>query len=317
MLSIRALRVALGDETRPVHALRGVDMALVPGKATGLVGETGSGKTLTALAALGLLPPSARILSGTIRWEGRDLLELDEAGWERIRGREIAMIFQNARAALHPLLPIGRQLIRVRQLHRGGTTEETRKDTLAMLESVGLSDASKHMDAYPHQLSGGQCQRVMCAMALLCRPKVLIADEPTSSLDVTIQQQLLFALATQIENAGTTLLLISHDLSVVRELCDFVAVMYAGRVVEYGPKQAVLGSPAHPYTKALLRCLSPSGKRLPFIRGEVPDPRRAHETCAFANRCEAVFDRCTREDPAFTQVSPGHGASCFLHGPTC
>ncbi len=312
-LRVRELRVQLGEGSHPVQVLRGVDLELAPGKVTGLVGETGSGKSMTALAAMGLLPGNARIVSGRIRLDGRDLLTLTEDDWEGVRGRELAIIFQNAKEALHPLIPIGRQIARLHQRHHGSNAEVALESATKMLRDVGLSDAEEQLDAFPHQLSGGQCQRVMNAMALICSPRVLIADEPTSGLDVTVQQQVLAKLLERVREAETTVLLISHDMGLIRKACDFLAVMYAGQVVEFGSRDQVLGGPAHPYTRALLSCLNPKADRMAFVPGSVPDLRNPIAGCAFANRCPDVMDECRSYEPLPYEIHIGQWVRCLLY----
>ena len=312
-LRVRGLRVQIGEGNHTVQVLRGVDLELAPGKVTGLVGETGSGKSMTALAAMGLLPGNARIVSGSIRLDGRDLLTLIEDDWEGVRGRELAIIFQNAKEALHPLIPIGRQISRLHRRHHGGSAEEALESATKMLRDVGLSDAEEQLDAFPHQLSGGQCQRVMNAMALICSPRVLIADEPTSDLDVTVQQQVLAKLLERVREAQTTLFWISHDMGLIRKACDFLAVMYAGQVVEFGSRDQVLGGPGHPYTRALLSCLDPEADRMAFVPGNVPDLRNPIEGCAFANRCPDVMDECRSFEPLPYEIHIGQWVRCLLH----
>ena len=331
-LRVRELRVQIGEGKHTVQVLRGVDLELAAGKVTGLVGETGSGKSMTALAAMGLLPGNARIVSGSISLDGRDLLTLTEDDWEGVRGRELAIIFQNAKEALHPLIPIGRQISRLHRRHHGGSAEEALESATKMLRDVGLSDAEEQLDAFPHQLSGGQCQRVMNAMALICSPRVLIADEPTSDLDVTVQQQVLAKLLERVRESQTTLLWISHDMGLIRKACDFLAVMYAGQVVEFGSREQVLGSPGHPYTRALLSCLDPEADpptpfgfrrgpaevstkagRMAFVPGSVPDLRNPVAGCAFANRCPDVMDECRSFDPSPYEIHIGHWVRCLLH----
>ena len=312
-LRVRELRVQLGGEHHPVQVLRGVDLELAPGKVTGLVGETGSGKSMTALAALGLLPGNARIVSGRIHLDRRDLLALTEDDWESVRGKELGIIFQNAKEALHPLIPVGKQVTRLHQRHHGSSRADALESAIKMLRDVGLSDAEEQLDAFPHQLSGGQCQRVMNAMALICSPRVLIADEPTSGLDVTVQQQVLAKLFERVREAETTVLLISHDMGLIRKACDFLAVMYAGQVVEFGSREQVLGSPAHPYTRALLSCLDPTDDRMAFVAGSVPDLREPIAGCAFANRCPDVMEECHSFEPLPYEIHIGQWVRCLLH----
>lgn len=315
-LVIENLYVTLGQGPRPVHALRGVDLALAAGQVTGLVGETGSGKSLTALAAIGLLPPTARISSGSIRLYDQELLGQGAARWQAVRGRQIAMIFQNARAALHPLIPVGEQIAGLHRLHHRSSRAAARRAAVAMLEAVGLPEAEKRMRAYPHQLSGGQCQRVLIAMALTCRPQIILADEPTSGLDVTVQQQVLATLMQHVRDAGMTMLLISHDMAVIQQTCDNIAVMYAGQVVEFGPREQVFEQAVHPYTKALLACLRMDQRRMAAIPGSVPDLRLPIAGCAFAGRCPEVTEDCWTTRPEPRLVGKNQTARCILYGVT-
>ena len=312
-LEINGLEVSVGKDSLPVHALRGVDLSLMNAQVTGLVGETGSGKSMTALAALGLLPQTAKIGKGSVKLDGQDLIGLTEKQWQQIRGRRISIIFQNAQAALHPMLSVGAQMVRLHQLHVGGNRQESKQAAKAMLSSVGLPHSDAQMQAFPHQLSGGQCQRVMIAMALICQPQIVFADEPTSGLDVTIQKQVLETLMKRVREAGMTMLLISHDIGVIRHTCDHVAIMYAGQVVEYGPKDLVLEKPAHPYTQALLSCLDLNQRRMPYILGTVPDLRREISGCAFANRCAQVSEDCRVNPPAWEHVDTHQFARCVLY----
>lgn len=312
LLSISDLRVDLGDPDQPTHVLRGVELELPEGEAVGLVGESGSGKTTTMLAAAGLLPPSARIAGGSIRLGDRDLLGLGGKEWREVRGRSISCIFQNARGALHPMMTVGDQVARAYRLHHGAGRTAARREAVAMLSEVGLPDAERMARRYPHQLSGGQCQRAMIAMALITKPQLVLADEPTSGLDVTVQRQVLATLVDRAREHGTTMLLISHDVGVIRRACERVAVMYAGEVVEQGSREAVLERPAHPYTQALLASLDTGAERMAFVAGSVPDLRRDIRGCPFVGRCPHAHDACHPERPPALPVEPGHTARCVL-----
>jgi peptide/nickel transport system ATP-binding protein len=298
-------------------ALRGVDFALHAGESVGLVGESGSGKSLTALALLGLLPEQVRITSGRILLEGQDLLQLSEADMRRIRGARIAIVFQEPMTALNPVLSIGYQVGEAIRLHRKLGRAAVRRRVGELLEQVAMPAPAEVLDAYPHQLSGGQRQRVLLAMALAAEPEVLIADEPTTALDVTVQAQileLLDALATALDLA---ILLITHDLGLVAGHCDRVLVMYAGQVVEDSPVDALFDNPAHPYTRALLQVTPRLGQRiergrLPSIPGDVPDPAALPAGCAFHPRCPEAFERCTRELPAPYRIAEAGKVRCFL-----
>jgi oligopeptide/dipeptide ABC transporter ATP-binding protein len=312
-LTMRDLRVDLGGGKRPVHALRGVDLELPAGRVTGLVGESGSGKTTAMLAAIGLLPPSARVISGTISLGPAQLVGLRERGWREIRGRRIGTIFQNARRALHPMRTVGDQLVRVHRRHLGSSRDAAHDAALEVLVSVGFDEPRQIARRYPHQLSGGQCQRAMIGLSLLPHPELLLADEPTSGLDVTIQQQVLETLLARVRESRTTLLLISHDIGVIARTCDVVNVMYAGEIVESGPAEIVLGRPAHPYTQALLASLDAGARRMAFVPGTVPDLRLPIDGCPFADRCPSVMDICRIDRPAERTVSAGHRVRCELY----
>jgi peptide/nickel transport system ATP-binding protein len=293
---------------------------VAPGEALGLVGESGSGKSVTWLAALGLLPSKARI-SGSVLLSDADghvdLLTAPTRTLETIRGGRIAMIFQDPASALNPVLTIGRQLREALALHRGMTGGSAEAEAKRLLEIVGMPDAKGRLKAYPHEFSGGQNQRVMIAMALAGRPELLIADEPTTALDVTIQAQILDLLNQVRREFGMAMVLISHDLGVVAENCDRVAVMYAGRIVEEAPAAALFTGPAHPYARGLLDSLPPiegARRRLASIPGTVPDPRRMPEGCAFAPRCAIAAPACRIGSPMLLTVGEQRRAACHLAG---
>ena len=311
-LEIRDLRVDIGEGRHPVHVLRGVDLALPAGQTTGLVGESGSGKSTAMLAIIGLLARSGRIVGGSVDFHGRNLLELPERELRDVRGRRIGSIFQNARGALHPLTTIGDQLARVHRRHAGSSKDAAAREARQMLATVGLPEP-EIAHRYPHQLSGGQCQRAMIAMALITHPEVILADEPTSGLDVTVEKQVLATLVERVREFGATMLLITHDIGVVAETCDHVAVMYAGEVVESGPRGAVLEQPAHPYTQGLLASLDLSERRMRFVPGAVPDLRLPITGCPFAGRCPHVHDACLPERPERIPLVSGQGVRCVLY----
>lgn len=310
LLEIHKLEVDLGDPRAPTHVLRGVELEVAPGEVVGVVGESGCGKTTTMLAIAGLLPSSARFRSGSITLSGRDLLSLSRRDWRAIRGREVACVFQNARGALHPMMSVGRQIARLHRLHWGSDAKQAWRETVAMLERAGLGDAERIAGRCPHELSGGQCQRAMIAMALIGRPKLLLADEPTSGLDVTVQRQVLSTLLENVRDHETAMVLVSHDVGVVRRTCDRVSVMYAGEVIESGTRSAVLDAPAHPYTQGLLAAAAPQGRRMAYIPGRVPDLRRTIDACSFADRCSLVRDVCRVGRPADAELEGGHRARC-------
>jgi peptide/nickel transport system ATP-binding protein len=314
LLEVQDLRITLATPQGPAEAVRGIDFALAAGGTLGLIGESGSGKSLTALALLGLLPEGAQA-SGRIVFEGHDLLALPERELARLRGRRLAMVFQEPMTALNPLHPVGRQVAEPLRLHLGLTRHAAEARALALLERVGLPDARRRLAAYPHELSGGQRQRVGIAMALACEPALLIADEPTTALDVTVQAQILDLLAGLVEEGGMALLLISHDLGVIAENVQQMLVMYGGTVVERGPSAAVFERMGHPYTRGLMaarpRLGAARGQALRAIPGTVPGLHEMPPGCPFAPRCERATAACEAERPAARPLGPGHDARCI------
>lgn len=313
LLQVNELRVKVGQAKNKVHAVRGVFLAVQHGSRLGIVGESGSGKSMTAMALLRLLPPTGVITGGTIYYNGRNLLQLSESEMQRVRGKEISMVFQNAASALNPLFPVGQQIADIYRHHRGGSAKTAWKKAVAMLDAMGIPDPERRARAYPHQYSGGMAQRAMIAMALVCSPRLLIADEPTTGLDLTIQAQVLDLIKEQISRSGASLLLISHDIAVVSETCTDVAVMYAGEVLEAGALEDVFGAPASPYTKALLECFEAGTvERLPYITGRVPDLHREILGCSFAPRCSLAQAVCQQERPGLREVAKGHLVACHF-----
>ncbi|MCK6427213.1 MAG: ABC transporter ATP-binding protein [Burkholderiaceae bacterium] len=297
-----------------VEALRGLDFTLGRGETLGLIGESGCGKSLTALALMGLLPEGAQT-SGSMRFDGRELVGLPERDWCALRGDRIAMVFQEPMTALNPLHPIGRQIAEPLRLHRGLSASAARAEALRLLERVRLPQAARRLDAYPHQLSGGQRQRVVIAIALACRPELLVADEPTTALDVTLQREVLALLAELVAEDGMALLLISHDLGVMAQQVQRLLVMYGGQVVEDGPTAAVFRQRRHPYTRGLFaarpRLGLPRGTRLATIAGRVPELADLPAGCAFADRCPWAADACRAAMPALQPAAAGHAARCL------
>jgi oligopeptide/dipeptide ABC transporter ATP-binding protein len=318
ILEIDHLVASFGTEAGRVRAVEGVSFSLKAGTILGLVGESGCGKSVTALSIMRLLPrPSGVIESGTIRLGGTDLVQLAPYEMQRIRGRRIAMIFQEPMTALNPVYRIGRQLVEVFALHRPDIDAARRTaEAVAMLSRVGIPEARSRMDNYPHQLSGGMRQRVMIAMALAGKPDVLIADEPTTALDVTIQAQILELILDLQQETGMAVLFITHDLGVIAQICREVAVMYAGQIVESAPITALFKHPGHPYTQGLLASMpslsSENKSILPIIRGTVPGMAQLPVGCRFQNRCPYVMDRCRNEMPGQFAVDGDHWARCFL-----
>ncbi|MBW6399500.1 ABC transporter ATP-binding protein [Roseomonas sp. HJA6] len=310
LVSLRDLRVAFDG----VPVLRGIDLDIPRGGAVGMVGESGCGKSVTWLAALGLLPGRARVTGG-VHLAGTDILGAPPATLDRVRGGRIAMIFQDPASSLNPVHRLGAQVAEAVRLHRGVTGATARAEARRLFDQVGIPDAARRLDAYPHELSGGQNQRVMIAMALAGQPELLVADEPTTALDVTIQAQILDLLNRLRRETGMALVLISHDLGVVSETCEEVAVMYAGRIVERASAAALFARPTHPYTQGLLAALPPLDgpkQRLAAIPGSVPDPRLMPAGCAFAPRCAHRTAACGAEVPRPVAIAPGHSAACLL-----
>lgn len=310
VLEIRDLRIEFPELSKTTQAVRGADVSVRRGEIMGLVGESGCGKSMTAMACLGLVPPPGRV-SGQISVDGFDVIGRKEAELLPVRGGLAAMIFQNPGKALNPFFTIGQQLTDViKRHHRGSNSREV---ALGALRSVHLPDPEIALSKYPHQLSGGQLQRVMIAMALACDPKVLIADEPTTALDVTIQAQVIVLLRELADKHGLTILFITHDLGVVGSLCDRVSVMYAGRVVEVGSVRDVFESPAHPYTNKLLATVPKLGvghAELAFIPGQVPDMAYPPSGCAFHPRCDRASSLCGNSDPSGRDLSATHLVAC-------
>lgn len=295
-----------------VRVLHGVDLSLRRGEALGLVGESGSGKSVTWLAALGLLPGKARV-SGSARIEDTELIAAVPMTLDRVRGGRIAMISQDPAAALNPVIPVGRQIGEALALHRGLYGAAGKAEALRLLDLVGIPDAARRLHAYPHEFSGGQNQRVMIAMALAGQPDLLVADEPTTALDVTIQAQILALIQLIRRETNMALVLISHDLGVIAETCDRVAVMYAGRIVEEAPVDALFDAPRHPYAEGLLASLPPLAgprRRLASIPGVVPDPKALPPGCSFAPRCNRRIDACLASPPALRGEPGAHRLAC-------
>jgi peptide/nickel transport system ATP-binding protein len=314
LLEVEDLRVGLQTSRGPADALRGVSFRLQRGRTLGLIGESGCGKSITALALMGLLPEGAKV-TGSIRFQGRELATADEATMCTLRGNRIGMIFQEPMTALNPLHSIGRQIAEPLRLHRGLSAAAARAEALRLLERVQLPQAAQRLEAYPHQLSGGQRQRVVIAIALACGPDLLVADEPTTALDVTIQREVLDLIAELVREDGMALLLISHDLGVMSGSVEQLLVMYGGTVVESGPTRAVFERLAHPYSRGLFaarpRLGLARGTRLATIRGRVPELADMPAGCPFADRCDLVIDDCRQALPAPQRVAPGHETRCI------
>ncbi len=316
VLDVRGLTVGIRSEHGVFHAIDDVNFSLREGEALGLVGESGCGKSITALALMGLLPqPVARVTAGRILFDGTDLEELPERERRRLCGDRLGMIFQEPMTSLNPVYRIGDQLVESLRAHRRRSRSDAWNEAVQMLDMVGIPAAAQRAHAYPHELSGGMRQRVMIAMALICRPRLLIADEPTTALDVSIQAQILELLLSLRDELGMSMIMITHDLGVVAEVADRVAVMYAGQVVEQADVFTLFREPRHPYTVALLRSiprLDVEVGRLQSIDGLVAPPHLRPPGCCFQDRCPSRDERCTREVPALEGVvDAGHGVRCF------
>ena len=315
LLSVKDLVIHYETEDEVVEAVNKISFDIKKGEVLVLVGETGAGKTTTALGILGLLPAKVgHVIQGSIELEGRDLLKLSEKEMRQIRGKKISMIFQDPMTALNPVKTVGDQIAEVVLLHNQCSKAEALKRAQEMLAMVGIVP-ERYRD-YPHQFSGGMKQRIVIAIALACEPELLIADEPTTALDVTIQAQILDMMRKLQKEQGTSVILITHDLGVVAEMCDNCAVMYGGELVEYGTLEQVFDNPKHPYTRALYKSIPSLDKdvhRLEVIPGLVPDPSDLPEYCSFYERCSEKCEKCNKYDPVRTEVEPGHYAKCLQY----
>ena len=315
LLEIRALRTYFASERGEVRAVDGVDLSLERGKTLGIVGESGCGKSVTALSVMGLVPqPPGRIASGEIVLDGEDLLKAPERRLRDLRGDKLSMIFQEPMTSLNPAFPVGDQIAEALLRHKKISGKEAKDKAIDMLRKVRIPSPELRARDYPHQLSGGMRQRVMIAMALACNPQLLIADEPTTALDVTIQAQILDLMRALRAELGTAIILITHDLGVIAELADEVVVMYAGKVVERCAVERLFSEPQHPYTVGLLGSiprLHLEQKRLSAIEGIVPDAAAFPRGCRFHPRCPFAVDQCRKEEPPLIAVKPGHSAACW------
>ncbi len=315
LLEVKDLNLEFKTSRGILKALNGISFDVKRGEVFGIVGESGCGKTVTGLSTLRLLPRSASITNGTVSFDGSNLLELSRSEMDHVRGGKIAMIFQDPSSSLNPVFTIGAQMRRVIRQHTDLNAKQADVRSHEMLDAVGLPDVKRVMRSYPHQLSGGQQQRVMIAMALSCRPQLLIADEPTTALDVTIQAQILKLLRDLQKQFDVSVILITHNLGVVAQTCDRMAVLYAGRVTEIGTAQDIFNNPQHPYTRGLMNAIPKPGSRgqkMAAIPGTVPSDPGAVKGCPFAERCEFVFEHCTQEAPSLINVNEGHQSACFL-----
>jgi peptide/nickel transport system ATP-binding protein len=319
LLEVKNLRTSFASGDGVVHAVDDVSFHVRRGEAVALVGESGCGKSVTAMSIMRLVAPPGRITGGSVLFKGRDLASLSEKEMRTVRGNDIAMVFQEPMTSLNPVIRIGAQVAEAIRIHRKVSKKEAWKQAGEMLDLVSIPDPVKRLDDYPHQLSGGMRQRVMIAMALSCDPELLIADEPTTALDVTIQAQIMELLASLQQRLGLAVLLITHDLGVVAEFCERVIVMYTGRIVEEAGVRQLFATPAHPYTRGLLKSLpsvtgAATGARLPTIAGMVPPITKLPRGCKFNPRCPDVMEICLGNEPALMNVPTGQIARCYLHG---
>lgn len=314
LLEIKGLKTYFDTEDGLVPAVDGVDITICEGETVGIVGESGCGKSVTSLTAMRLT--SGKVVAGSIAFQGKDLLALSDEEMRLLRGHEMAMIFQEPMTSLNPVFTIGQQIGEAVEIHLKLGKQKARERSVEMLKLVGIPRPEQIVDEYPHQLSGGMRQRVMIAMAMACNPKLLIADEPTTALDVTIQAQILDLMRELKEKQGTAIMMITHDLGVVAEMCDRVIVMYAGKVVEEADVVTLFTNPQHPYTKGLMNSipsLEGQARRLYSIKGNVPVPGTIRDGCSFAPRCEFAMDYCRQHAPRLVEVESGHLSRCWLH----
>ena len=312
-LAVRGLTVELPTPAGPVRPVEDFSLTVMPGEIAGLVGESGSGKTMAMRAVMGLLPRSARIVAGEVLLDGLDLARLDAAGMQAVRGRDAAMIFQNPSSYLDPLMSVGRQVAEPLRIHRSLSRREARAEVIELFRRVGIHDPERQFDAFPHQFSGGMKQRVLIAAALACNPKLLVADEPTTALDVTIQKQILDLLRRLRDATGIAVVFITHDLGVVAEICDTVTVLYAARIAERASTEILLREPKHPYSRGLIQSQPEAARRdrpLPSIPGQPPGLREMPEGCRFRPRCGYGADICRVAPQALASIGAGHATAC-------
>ena len=317
LLEIKDLCVEFQTVEGTVRAVNHLNYMLHKGEKLGIVGESGSGKSVSSLGMLKLIPnPPGRITGGEILYKGQDLVKASEKEMQKIRGNEISMIFQEPMTSLNPIIKCGKQIAESLRLHWGMKKKEAMEEAIHMMQAVGIADSEVRAHEYPHQMSGGMRQRVMIAMALACQPKILIADEPTTALDVTIQAQILDLIRKLNQKMGTSVIFITHDLGVVSELCDTVIVMYTGHIVEQAPAAELFAEPKHPYTRGLLHAIPKIAKErepLQTIEGMVPNPTEKIEGCSFSPRCPHATDRCRREAPPVNRISETRQVRCWLY----
>ena len=325
LLEVRDLRVEFDTYGGVVKAVRGVNFAVAPGKTLAVVGESGCGKSVTVQSLMGLIPqPPGRITSGSVKFQGREILGLPPKEANKVRGKEIGMIFQDPMTSLNPTMTVGKQIVETLRYHENITPEEGRRRAIELLEQVQIPEPAARVDAYPFQFSGGMRQRVMIAMAIACNPKLLIADEPTTALDVTVQAQILNLMKKLQRERGMSIILITHDLGVVAQMADDVAVMYAGQVVEYGSVDSIFFHSSHPYTLGLRSAMpgheegpkNEPKRKLKPIEGAPPDLFHPPVGCGYAARCPYAMKACETKMPALWELEPGHASRCWLHHET-
>ena len=316
ILTIRDLKVAFQVKGKLAYALDGINIDIPKGKIVGIVGESGCGKSMTAMSIMGLIKNPGKIVGGSIDFCGTELTKLSVRDYAKIRGKDISMIFQEPMTSLNPVVKVGKQVMEAINLHEKISKEEAKMRVIEIFNEVGIPEAEKRFNSYPHELSGGLRQRVMIGMAMICKPKLLIADEPTTALDVTIEAQILKLMKKLCESVGTSIIMITHNMGVVAEICDYVYVMYAGRVVESTLTKTLFNETAHPYTNGLLKSIPTIGKkqdRLYTIKGNVPNILNLPKGCRFVDRCDYAQDICFSSRPADEYIKDNHMVSCFLH----
>lgn len=316
ILTIRDLKVAFQVKGKLAYALDGINIDIPKGKIVGIVGESGCGKSMTAMSIMGLIKNPGKIVGGSIDFCGTELTKMSVRDYAKIRGKDISMIFQEPMTSLNPVVKVGKQVMEAIILHEKISKEEAKMRVVEIFNEVGIPEAEKRFNSYPHELSGGLRQRVMIGMAMICKPKLLIADEPTTALDVTIEAQILKLMKKLCESVGTSIIIITHNMGVVAEICDYVYVMYAGRVVESTLTKTLFNETAHPYTNGLLKSIPTIGKkqdRLYTIKGNVPNILNLPKGCRFVDRCDYAQDICFSSRPADEYIKDNHMVSCFLH----
>ena len=316
ILTIRDLKVAFQVKGKLAYALDGINIDIPKGKIVGIVGESGCGKSMTAMSIMGLIKNPGKIVGGSIDFCGTELTKMSVRDYAKIRGKDISMIFQVTMTSLNPVVKVGKQVMEAIILHEKISKEEAKMRVIEIFNEVGIPEAEKRFNSYPHELSGGLRQRVMIGMAMICKPKLLIADEPTTALDVTIEAQILKLMKKLCESVGTSIIMITHNMGVVAEICDYVYVMYAGRVVESTLTKTLFNETAHPYTNGLLKSIPTIGKkqdRLYTIKGNVPNILNLPKGCRFVGRCDYAQDICFSSRPADEYIKDNHMVSCFLH----